>query len=285
MANATRTALVTGATSGIGQWIALGLAQAGFRVLATAREAGRAEALRRFMTSEAGAGVEVEVLLADLAALAEVRRLAAEVRQRAPALHVLINNAGLMTRRRELTVNGIERTLAVNHVAPFLLTQELLAPLRAAAAGGAPGSARIVNVGSASSDAARIAINDLQLARGWTPYRAYSQSKLALMITTFELARRLSGSGITANVVHPGLVATRIAEIGGIIGFGWVLTRPFMLKPRQGADTPLYVATEAALDGQTGLYFKRRAPAPPNPLAQDTALAARLWEATERLVV
>jgi NAD(P)-dependent dehydrogenase (short-subunit alcohol dehydrogenase family) len=275
MSEVARTALVTGATSGIGQWIALGLLRAGYRVLAVGRDAGRLEALRRFVKQQSAQ--EPELLSADLASLDSVRRLVAEARRLAPSLHVLVNNAGLIAPRRELTADGIERTLAVNHVAPFLLVQELLGALQTA------GAARVVNVGSTASDRAIIAIDDLQLAHGWSRMRAYGQSKLALMIATFELARRTVGSGVTANVVHPGLVGTRIGNLPGLFGLGWSLIRPLMLTPRQGADTPLFVATDPSLAGTTGLYFKRRAEARPNAVARNEALAERLWQATEQL--
>jgi NAD(P)-dependent dehydrogenase (short-subunit alcohol dehydrogenase family) len=277
MKDTVRIALVTGATSGIGQWIVLGLLQHGMRVLAVGRDAGRGAALLAWLR-EQGATAGAELLLADLGTLAGVRGLADAVRARTGALHVLVNNAALYQRRRVLTADGIERTLAVNHVAPFLLTRELLPLLRQA------DGARVVNVGSAASDRATIALDDLNLERGWSSFRAYSQSKLALMLATFELARRLAGAGITANVVHPGVVATRIGDVGGLSGLAWALARPLLLTPRQGAQTPLHVATAPGLTGVSGGYFKKSAPAEPNPIARDPAVAARLWAETEAMI-
>lgn len=270
-------AVVTGATSGIGQWIALGLLEHGMHVLAVGREPARCDATLAWLR-ERRPGAAVDMLRADLVSLAQVRALAEQVRERTPALDVLVNNAALFTRRRELTVDGIERTLAVNHVAAFLLTQELLPLLRAS------DGARIVNVGSASSDGARIALDDLNLAQGWTSVRAYGQSKLAMMLATFELARRVAGAGIIANIVHPGVVGTRIGLVGGVAGLAWRLGRPLLLKPQQGAETPLYVATAPGLAGVSGGYFKKCAPAEPNPVARDPAVAARLWQETEAMI-
>lgn len=171
--------------------------------------------------------------------------------------------------------------LAVNHLAPFLLTQELLPLLRRSA------PARIVNVGSATSDRARIDLDDLQSSRrpglfGMTA--AYAQSKLLLMVATFELARRIEGTGITANVVHPGLVRTKIADRGGVAGLAWTLAEPFMASPERGAETSIHVATAPELASVSGRYFKRRRVVEPNPLALDRELAVRVWRATEALV-
>ena len=272
-----RAAFLTGATSGIGRWTALGLAKAGYRVIAAGRNRQRGEELLAWVKSQVPAA-QVDVVAADLSLMAEVRRLAGRVRERAPCLHVLINNAGLARKSREVTAEGHELTLAVNHLAPFLLTHELLPSLTAA------GQARIVNVGSAASDRARIDINDLECARSWSMMGAYARSKLALMIATFEWARRLDPDAVTANVVHPGGVATAIGDVGGVQGLAWRLMKPFLLSPEQGARTTLHVATSSAVAGVTGQYFKREAPAEPNPLAKDTALAAQLWTRTEAMV-
>jgi NAD(P)-dependent dehydrogenase (short-subunit alcohol dehydrogenase family) len=272
-----RTAFLTGATSGIGRWSALGLAKAGYRVIAAGRDRQRGEELRAWVTSQAPTA-QIEVVTADLSLMAEVRRLAGEVLERAPRLHVLVNNAGLARRSREVTAEGHELTLAVNHLAPFLLTRELLPTLMAA------GRARIVNVGSVVSDRARIDLDDLENTRNWSTMRAYGRSKLALMVATFEWARRLDPDAVTANVVHPGGVATAIGEIGGVPGLAWRLIKPFLLSPEQGARTTLHVATSPAVAGVTGRYFKREASAEPNPLAKDTELAAQLWARTEAVV-
>jgi NAD(P)-dependent dehydrogenase (short-subunit alcohol dehydrogenase family) len=263
-----RTALVTGTTSGIGRRTVLELARAGARVLAHGRDPRRGEDLRRFIAARAP-GARVELVYADLSQLPEVRRLAVELCAHAPRLDLLVNNAGMMGKVRRVTAEGHELILAVNHVAPFVLTQALLPSLQAAAPG-----ARIVNVGSSISDHATIRPYDLQLAQGWTARAAYRQSKLALMIVSFELARRLEGRGISVNLVHPGLVATRIGNLGGKFGLVWRLCKPFMRSAEQGAATTLHVATDPRLDGVTGRSFKDCALAAPNPLALDQALAA-----------
>lgn len=273
-------ALVTGATSGIGFETALGLARAGFRVLLHGRTPERAEEACGRLAGKAP-GCRVEPMAADLASLEAVRGLARAVGARTDVLAVLVNNAGLFRRRREASADGYEMMLAVNHLAPFLLTRELLALLRRG------GAARIVNVGSAASDRARIDLDDPHSTRrpglfGMTA--AYGQSKLMLMTATFEWARRLDGTGIMANVVHPGLVATKIAQRGGVAGLAWRIAKPFMLSPEKGAQASLHVATAPDLAGVTGRYFKRKREAAPNPLALDGDLAARVWRLSEELV-
>jgi NAD(P)-dependent dehydrogenase (short-subunit alcohol dehydrogenase family) len=273
-----RTALVTGATSGIGMYTVLGLARAGVRVLAVGRDPARLEQLRIFIARRAPRA-RLELLQADLSRLACIAGLAADVRARTKRLDLLINNAGLLRKRREVTPEGHELTLAVNYLAPFLLTGELLDLLEAASPG-----ARIVNVGSQASDRAALHLDNLQSARAWTTMRAYGQAKLALMIWTFELARRLEGRGITANVVHPGVVATRVGDLGGAFGFAWMLAKPFLLNAAQGAEATLHAALSPAMAGVTGRYFKRNGEATPNRRAGDRLLAAELWARTERLV-
>jgi len=274
--NGEQVAVVTGASSGIGRWIALGLARAGWRTVLVVRDAARGEAARRWIAARVP-GAATELVLADLSSLAQARAAAARIASEQPRIGILVNNAGVFSQRRQVTAEGHELILAVNHLAPFVLTRGLLEPLR----GGAP--ARIVNIGSAASDNARLDLEDLEGARNWNGLRAYGQSKLALMMATFAWAERLGGSGIAANVVHPGVVATNIARVPGLIGVVWTLGMPFMLRPAKGADTPLHVALAPELAGVTGRYFKRRRSAEPNPLARDRALSERLWTETERL--
>ena len=166
----------------------------------------------------------------------------------------------------------------MNHLAPFVLA----AALQPALCRGAP--SRVVNVGSTASDRARLRLDDLEGARLFSPVRAYGQSKLALMMATFEWSRRLAGTGVCVNVVHPGLVATQIGAVPGPIGWGWRLLRPFALSPERGSDTPLFVALSPTLEDVTGQYFKRRKPVRPNPQALSGESARRLWAETERLL-
>ena len=270
-----KIALVTGATNGIGIWTALGLAQQGYTVGIVARDRTRGTAMRTWLAERAPAG-QVDLFLADLSSLAEVRRLADEVKQRYPRLDLLVNNAGLVRDQRELTPDGFERIVAVNHLAPFLLTMELLDLIKRSA------PARIVNVGSEASDRAVLDLDNLQSEKQFSMMGAYGQSKLAIMMSTFELARRLEGSGVTVNVVHPGVVATNIFDLGGwkggLVRILMPLIRLFLLTPEQGARTTLHVATAAELAGVTGRYFKNSKEAAHNPIADDRTLSAALWE-------
>lgn len=272
-----KVAVVTGATSGIGQYIALGLARAGFCTVLVARSTARAEAAQRWI-AERAVGAVTELMLADLSSLEATRSIGRAIAARHPRIDVLVNNAGLITAKREVTAEGHEVILAVNHLSPFVLTEALEPALKMAA------PARVVNVGSAASDRVRIDLDDLEGQQKWRATTAYGRSKLAIMMATFDRARRLHGSGVAVNVVHPGVVATRFGEIKGPIGLAWRLGAPFMLTPEQGADTPLHVALSPQVEGVTGRYFKRRKEARPNTQALDPALVGRLRAETVRLV-
>jgi NAD(P)-dependent dehydrogenase (short-subunit alcohol dehydrogenase family) len=274
---AVSVAVVTGATGGIGRWIALGIARAGYQVVLVGRDRGRAEAVQAWIAGQCP-GAATEIMLADLSSLAETRGLAAAIIGRHPALQLLVNNAGVFRARRAETAEGHELVCAVNHLSPFVLTRALEPALRA----GAP--SRIVTIGSSMSDRARIDPANLELATGWSLTRAYSQSKLAAMMTTMIFADRLAGSGVTANVVHPGTVATGLVRTRGVIGLAWRLMAPFVLTGQQGAETPLYAALAPELADVTGRYFKRRRAVPPNALVNNPALTQHVWRATEALV-
>lgn len=269
-------AAVTGATGGIGRWIARGLARAGFHVVIVARDPDRAEAARAWIAREVP-GASTELVIADLSLLADTRGAGERIAARHPKIAVLVNNAGIFEARRVVTAEGYERVLATNLLAPFVLTRALLPSLRA----GAP--SRIVNVGSSTSDRAAIDPDRLVLGRDWTMVRAYGQSKLALMMATFALAKRLEGTGVTANVVHPGLVATGLVRTGGIIGLVWRCMAPFALSEEQGADTALYAALAPEMAAASGLYLKNRRAVPPNRRALDPVLVERVWAATQSL--
>lgn len=214
---------------------------------------------------------------ADLSLLSETRRAAAEVRALAPSLDVLVNNAGILSPARVETTEGHELTLAVNHLAPFVFTRDLLPVLQAS------GRGRVVMTGSSTSDRASIDPDDLELRRGWRMTRAYGRSKLALLMTSIETANRLAGTGVTINVVHPGLVATGLVRSGGVDQAAWRLISKFAFSEAEGADTPLHAALAPELDDITGRYLKRRALVAPNRRARDPALRARVLAATERL--
>jgi NAD(P)-dependent dehydrogenase (short-subunit alcohol dehydrogenase family) len=271
-------AVVTGATGGIGREIALGLARAGHHVVLIGRNRERGEAVLARIAAEAPQA-KAELLIADLSLLATTREIGREIAERHPEIALLVNNAGAFDASPVTTPEGHERVLATNLLSPFVLTEMLLPALKAAA------PSRIVNVGSSTSDSARVDPEHLELGKRWTMVRAYGQSKLALMMVTFALANRLKGSGVTANVVHPGMVATGLVRTGGVIGAVWKMLGRVALSETQGADTPLYVSLAPQLARASGRYFKKRRAVRPNAQALDAALVERVWEETQRLAV
>ena len=275
-----RIAIVTGASGGIGLWTALGLAKAGAHTVMLCRDARRGEEARRFVADNSGR--VPELILADFADLAQVRASGAEIAERHRYIHILVNNAGLFAPKRTLTKDGYELTFAVNHLAPFLLTDALLPALELA--GEASRHARIVNVASAAANRASIDLSGLMSARRYKMLGAYGQSKLANILFTKELARRLPPKPISANCLHPGVVATGIGNKGGIGGLVWSAIKPFMIGPEQGAVNSLFVATSPDIEGVSGAYFVKQRPAKPNPSAEDPAVAAALWAESDRLI-
>jgi NAD(P)-dependent dehydrogenase (short-subunit alcohol dehydrogenase family) len=261
-------------------YTALGLAKAGAQTILVCRNAQRGEEARSLI-SRAG-GAKPELILADFADLKAVRHAAAAVAARHPEVHVLVNNAGLFSRKRELTKDGHEMTFAVNHLAPFLFTNTLLPALERG--GEKSRSARIVTVASAAANRASFNPGDLMSARHYTMFGAYSRSKLCNILFTKELARRLPPRPISANCLHPGVVATRIGNKGGIEGLVWSAIKPFMIGPDEGAVNSLYVATSPEIEGVSGAFFVKQRQARANPLADDPQLAGRLWSESERLV-
>jgi retinol dehydrogenase-14 len=271
------TVLVTGATSGIGRATATGLAGLGARVAIVGRDASRAESVAHEISANGGLA---EVFVADLSSLAEIRRVADEVLLRLHRLEVLVNNVGGFWKTRHVTVEGIERTFAVNHLASFLLTSLLLPRLRAS------GTGRVVTVASNMQAVGRIHFDDLQGERNYSGGRAYNQSKLANVLFTYELARRAAGTGITANVLHPGVVRTSFGadDPAAFQRFVTPLMRPFMKSPEQGAATSIHVASSPDLAGVTGQYFAKGAPTRSSKRSHDLDAARRLWELSEELV-
>jgi NAD(P)-dependent dehydrogenase (short-subunit alcohol dehydrogenase family) len=267
-----RTVLVTGATGGIGKATALGLAALGAHLAIIGRDRDRTEAAAREIRA-AGDG-PVDVFVADLSAQAEVRRLAAEVLQRLSRLDVLINNVGGYWDTRHVTDDGLERTFALNHLAPFLLTNLLLDRLHESA------PARVVTVASNAHSMGRIDFDDLQGARSYSGSRAYDQSKLANVLFTYELARRLQGRAVTANALHPGMVRTSFgaADPGFTQRLLVPFIRPFMKSPTRGAATSIHVASAPELEQVTGRYFADNTPKRSSERSYDQAVAARLWQ-------
>lgn len=272
-----QVSVVTGATGGIGRWIALGLARAGHHVVLVCRDAARGGAVAGWIAQRAP-DASSELRLADLSLLGATRRLGSEIGAAHPRLGLLVNNAGMFAARRQLTAEGHEAVLAVNHLSPFVLTDILEDALRA----GAP--SRIVNVGSSTSDRARLDPDDLELVRRWGMVRAYGGSKLAMMTATFARAERLRSSDVVANVVHPGAVATGLVRERGAIGMAWRLMAPFLLSEEAGADTPLYAALAPEWATQSGAYIKKHAAVRPNARALDSTMQAKVEAATRTLV-
>jgi retinol dehydrogenase 14 len=278
-AMAGKFVLITGGTGGIGKATAIGLAALGARVAITGRDIGRAKSaavdIRR-----ATANPAVDAFAADLSSQADVRRLAAMVLDADARLDVLVNNVGGSWATRHITADGLERTFAVNHLAAFLLTNLLLDRLKASA------PARVVTVSSAAQSSGTIDFDDLQGARDYSERKAYPQAKLASLMFTYELARRLDGTGVTATVLHPGVVNTGFgAEDPGLIFKVLVpLMRPFMKTPTQGAATSIYLASSPDVEGVTGKYFSDRRPKTSNNASYDQPAATRLWQVSEELV-
>jgi NAD(P)-dependent dehydrogenase (short-subunit alcohol dehydrogenase family) len=271
-----RICLVTGATRGIGRATAEALAKSGAQVLLHGRDSASVGAVCREMIRYG----QVTGVVGDLGSLAAVRKLASDIAAQYPRLDVLVNNAGTGTRRRQTTVDGYERTFAINHLAPFLLTNLLLERLKASKA------ARVVTVSSMAHRNVTLDFDDLNFdKRKYGGLRAYGESKLANILFTLELASRLAGSTVTANCLHPGVVATNIfAAFGGRTGKIFsVLFRPFMLSPVAGAKTSVYLASSPEVAKVTGKFFDKCREVPPAPAAQDAAAAKQLWEISAKL--
>ena len=281
-----KTVVITGATSGIGKAAAKTLALAGHRIIILARSAERAAktAAEIEAASAGNAGTAaVHTIECDLASTASVRKAAAELHETCPRIDVLINNAGVLRYRRHESADGHELTFAVNHLGHFLLTTLLMDRLRESA------PSRVVILGSVAHKVGKIWFDNLHLKGNYGTFRAYGQSKLANIMFTRELARRLDGVGVTVNAVDPGTVATAIAAPGrdSVSLFRVILQsllRPFVRTPDEGAATVVHLATSPDVEGVSGRYFKDRKEIAPAPAALDEQIAARLWEISEQLV-
>ena len=269
--------MVTGASSGIGLETAVALAQAGARVAVVCRTAEKGELTVREIRRRSQSP-DVLLFVADLSSQRAVRALAARLARDLPRLDVLVNNAGLMLAERVLTEDGIETTFAVNHLAYFLLAR-LLEPTLVA---GAP--ARIVNVASRAHESGTLRFDDLMGTKAYDGWKAYAHSKLANVVFTYELARRLAGTGVTANCLHPGVVGTNIGNAGpSWIRFGIKLARPFLLSSAKGAATSIYLASSPEVEGASGKYFVDRRERRSSDESYDRAVATRLWDVSEEL--
>ena len=276
-----RSALVTGANSGIGLETSLTLAQEGFHVILLCRSKQRG--MTALESVRAVPGAEADLVIGDLSSMESVRSAAAEVLQRFPRLHVLVNNAGLFRSGRETSPDGFELTFAVNHLAYFLLTRELLGLLERSSSTGR--SSRVVNVASRAHRYGRLDFGDLMSERGYSGSRVYGGSKLANILFTSELSRRLQGRNITANCLHPGVVQTGFASgQGGLSGFAFRHLRWMMLSPEDGASTSVYLSASPEVEGVSGAYFSDRKRRKPSRRARNAADARRLWGCSEALV-
>jgi len=274
-----KTVLITGGTGGIGRATSIGLSALGARVGITGRDRTRAEAAAAAI-SHASGNSAVDVFVADLSSQEEVRRMAAEVLAAYPRLDVLINNVGGFWAHRHATADGLERTFALNHLAPFLLTSLLLERLIASA------PARIVTVSSGAQSMGTIDFDNLLGDPGYSGQRAYNQSKLANVLFTYELARRIDGSGVTATVLHPGMTSTAFGAEDTARGWGPLIAviRRFMRTPARGAETSVYLASSPEVEGVSGRYFADRTVKRSHPSSYDTATSARLWQVSTDLV-
>lgn len=273
-----KTAVVTGASSGIGLETARALAAQGARVLMVVRNEQRGnDAIAKIRTTVPDA--KLELVLADLYSLAEVRKAGAELRKRIDKLDVLVNNAGLIHSQRELTVDGFERTFALNHLAAFLLTYELRELLAASA------PSRVVTVSSFGHKFARFEWDDLHTMNYWKGETAvYGASKLCNIWFAKESARRLASKRITSNALHPGAVASNFGASGGaMFKYGSRLVKPFLLTVEKGARTSIFLASSPEVEGVTGEYFTKCKIKTPSKRARDDASARKLWELSEKL--
>ncbi len=274
-----KVCIITGANSGIGKVTAMGLARLGARVVMVCRDQARGEAAQNEIKEQSGNDA-VDLMLADLSSQASIRKLAGNMLQNYQHIHVLINNAGAVNLTRRETTEGFESTFAVNYLAPFLLTNLLLDKLKTSA------PARIINVSSESHQSGYIRMDDLELNKGYRIMRAYGQSKLALVLFTYELARQLQGTGVTANCLHPGFVATNIGHIGvgkvGRIIVKLIFSRG--ISPEEGAKTSIYLASSPEIEGVTGKYFAKCIPVRSAPITYDEHLQRQLWDETAKLV-
>lgn len=280
-----KTCIVTGATSGIGKATALELVRKSAAVILICRNRQKGEETVREIQKLTQRS-PIDLLIADLSSQQEVRAVAREFDRKYGHLHVLINNAGVMLPRREESVDGIEMTLAVNHLAPFLLTNLLLDKLKA------NGGARIINVNSDAHEQGKINFSDMQMQRRYgrgVGMQAYANAKLANLLTVYELARRLQGTNVTVNALHPGYVATNIVSIQNATG-AWRLLKPFwstamrfILTPEKGAATSVYLASSPQVAGVSGRYFEKCVPIASSPASYDRNMQLRMWEISERL--
>jgi len=274
--------LITGATAGIGKVTALKLAKMGATVVGVGRNPVKGQAVAERIQKATG-NPRVEFLIADLSSQIQIRSLAESFRQKYDRLDVLVNNAGVIFLARQLTADGIEKTFALNHLGYFLLTRLLLDMLKASA------PARIVNVSSVAHMSGEMDFNDLEFKQGYSGWLAYARSKLANVLFTYELARRLNGSGVTANALHPGFVASSFAynNFRGLLWpvrpFYWLYQKFSAVSPEKGAETMVYLSSSPEVNGVTGKYYYKCSETRSSPVSYDVGVAKQLWEISEQM--
>jgi retinol dehydrogenase-12 len=270
--------VLTGASRGIGRETALALGKMGAELSIVVRDAERGKAVAEEVRALKGGG-DVEVFVADLSSLDDIRRVGAEILGKHDVIDVLVNNAGALLMDRQVTRDGYEATFATNHLGYFLLTKVLLEAVKKAPAG------RIVNVASEAHHRGSLVFDDLMGEKKYAGWFAYSASKLANILFTAELARRLEGTTVTANSLHPGVIASGFARNNdGFVGFLAKLASPFLMSSEDGAKTTIFLATDPSVAGTSGLYFSKSRPKTPSREARDASVAKRLWDVSENLV-
>ena len=271
-----KTVVITGATSGIGEVAADRLAAKGARIVFIARDKARGEETLKHLHAIAP-GAEHAAYYADLSRISEMKRVSAEIAAANPRIDVLVNNAGALFNSRQVTADGLEMTFAVNHMAYFVVTNLLLTAH-------GTGRPRVVSTSSDAHKGAKLNFDDLQSERGYSGFRVYGCSKLCNILFTRELARRLEGTGVTANCLHPGFVATRFGDqSGGIVSFAVRAAKNFALTPEQGAGTIIYLASSPDVADVSGGYFYKSKIATPTKEAQNDAEGKRLWEVSAKI--
>jgi len=274
-----KVCIVTGSNSGIGKETALALAEMGATVVMAVRDAEKGENARAEILEQTG-NTKTDLMICDVASLDSIRQFAREFTEKYDRLDVLINNAGCTIHKRQVTIDGFERTLAVNYLGPFLLTHELLTILKSSA------PSRVINLTSGIHFRAKVDFDDLQKERKYKAMDAYGEAKLMVVMYTYELARRLEGTGVSVNVVHPGFAATNMGSNMGALRYKimFKMIRPLQISAKKGAETSVYVAGSPELEGVTGKYFAKSQEQPSSELSYDEEAQKRLWAITEGLL-
>jgi NAD(P)-dependent dehydrogenase (short-subunit alcohol dehydrogenase family) len=274
-----KVCIVTGSNSGIGKETALALAGMGAVVVMAVRNRERGERARSEIVEKTG-DQATDLMICDVSSIESIRRFAREYKEKYDRLDVLINNAGAVFSKRQVTPDGVEMTLVVNYLGPFLLTLELLPLLKASA------PSRVINLSSGMHGTGKIDLDDLQSEKRYRGMQAYANAKLMVMTITYEWARRLDGTGVAVNAVEPGFVATNLGRNSGslISSIMFGLVRPIQVSPRKGAETSVYVATSDDLEGVTGKCFAKLKEKPPSKISYDREIQRRLWDLTVDLL-